>query len=166
MLLKRKSCDNHHPKLHLGQFDFHLHASSSLTSIDPRFLLTLHTQFLTVYATRLAGYLCTSRKNIPAMVSICTSSTCQGIRLSSSLMKLSALSSVLVRILARWWKSDTSKPSVLAKVLARWLGSWRVTRDDLNLTYVYIWNNFGTIEGSAKDGLSPGYEIGKRQPNL
>ena len=46
-------------------------------------LLTLCTQLLTVYATGLAGHLCTSR-NIPAMVSICVSSTCQGMRLSSS----------------------------------------------------------------------------------
>ena len=80
---KRKSCDNHHPGLHLGQFDFHLNASSSLASIDPgvllklrtRFPLTLRTRFLIVYATGLAGHLCTSRKNIPAVVPICTSST-------------------------------------------------------------------------------------------
>ena len=110
--------------LQLGQFDFHLNASSSLTSIDPRvllklrtrFLLTLHTRFLTVYATGLAGHLCPSRKNIPAVVSICTSSTCQGIRLSSSLVKSSALSSELVRVYRLDDEGSPSYSSVLVRV--------------------------------------------------
>ena len=42
-------CDNYHPGLHLGQFNFHLNASFSLTSINPWVFLNLCIWFLLTY---------------------------------------------------------------------------------------------------------------------
>ena len=62
-----------YPELYPGQFEFHHNPSSSMAPIwslgfllDLRtwFLLILRTRHLTVYATELAGHLCTSLKDI------------------------------------------------------------------------------------------------------
>lgn len=49
-LLKQNSYDNHHLKLYFGQFDFHLNALSSLTSINPCVLFNLCIWFFFTYA--------------------------------------------------------------------------------------------------------------------
>ena len=91
-LSKRKSYDNHHLRLHLGQFDFHFNASSSLTSIKPWvifklcnwFFLNLCTLFLLTYALRLCHWFGKASIYEPeeysALVSICRSSTYEVMR--------------------------------------------------------------------------------------
>ena len=127
------------------QFNFHCNSSLNLALIwslgfffhlRTRFFLILYTQSLIVYATYLAGDLCTSRKNIllwylstdcPLIKAwgwiilgchlVAKSNQSVGRNQTFSFVQLSALLSVLVRV---YWLNDKgltlAKLSILAKM--------------------------------------------------
>ena len=140
---KRKSRDNNHPELHLGQFDFPRNASSSLASVGAS--VPSHPTHSTPYALDSSSSTPQGWQSIYVQAGrtfrlgiYLRSSTCRGIKLLSSivtqwrgvssrldatdlpLVMSSASSSVLVRVLARWRAATFSMSSGLARVLARW----------------------------------------------